>query len=165
MRTLDPDLTELRALVDGDHPPTWIVEWVDFEAWNEEAGARLRADVEERYVEHGLGCDDRPVYLLRASTAPSSRPTATSGARNDADPSEDLLTGQRWSRWDQWPWPCPWPPAAAGSSSSGFSTISVSVVSSMPAIEVALISAERVTFTGSRTPWATRSPYSSVAAL
>ena len=51
------------------------------------------------------------------------------------------------------------------SSSSGFSTISVSVVSSMPAIEEALTSAERVTLTGSRTPWATRSPYSPVAAL
>ena len=56
-------------------------------------------------------------------------------------------------------------PAGTASSSSGFSTISVSVVSSMPAIEVALTSAERVTLTGSRTPWATRSPYSPVAAL
>ena len=55
--------------------------------------------------------------------------------------------------------------AAASSSSSGFSTTSVSVVSSMPAIEAALTSAERVTLTGSMTPWATRSPYSPVAAL
>ena len=44
--------------------------------------------------------------------------------------------------------------------SSGLSTTSVSVVSSMPAIDAALTSAERVTLTGSRTPWATRSPYS-----
>jgi hypothetical protein len=55
--------------------------------------------------------------------------------------------------------------AAGISKLSGFSTISVSVVSSMPAIEAALTSAERVTLTGSRTPWATRSPYSPVAAL
>ncbi len=53
----------------------------------------------------------------------------------------------------------------AGSSSSGLSTTSASVVSSMPAIEAALVTAERVTFTGSMTPWAIRSPYSSVAAL
>ena len=37
--------------------------------------------------------------------------------------------------------------------------------SSMPAIEAALASADRVTLTGSSTPWATRSPYSPVAAL
>ena len=74
MRTLDPELTELRALVDGDHPPTWIVEWVDFEAWNEKAGALLRADVEKLYVEHGLGCDDRPVYLLKGVDRPELTP-------------------------------------------------------------------------------------------
>ncbi len=74
MRTLDPDLTDLQALVTGDRPPTWIVEWVDFQAWNDEAGALLRADVEERYVEHGLGCDDRPVYLLKGVDRPELDP-------------------------------------------------------------------------------------------
>jgi len=74
MRTLDPHLTQLRGLVTGDRPPTWIVEWVDFEAWNGEAGALLRADVEERYVEHGLGCDDHPVYLLRGLDRPALTP-------------------------------------------------------------------------------------------
>lgn len=65
MRTLDPDLTELRGLVTGRHPPTWIVEWVDFGAWHSQPGEQLRELVEERYVEHGTGCDDRPVFLLR----------------------------------------------------------------------------------------------------
>ena len=51
------------------------------------------------------------------------------------------------------------------SSSSGFSTTSVSVVSSMPAMDAAFCTAERVTLTGSMTPCATRSPYSPVAAL
>ena len=59
-----------------------------------------------------------------------------------------------------WPWP-----AWASSSSAGFSTTSVSVVSSSEAIEAALASAERVTLTGSMTPAASRSPYSPVAAL
>ena len=74
MRTLDPDLTQLRGLVRGDHPPTWIVEWVDFTTWNAEAGAELRADVEQRYVEHGLGCADRPVYLLKGVQRPDLTP-------------------------------------------------------------------------------------------
>ena len=45
MRTLDPDLRRLTALVDGPDRPTWLVEWVDFEAWTPEAGARLEAAV------------------------------------------------------------------------------------------------------------------------
>jgi TerC family integral membrane protein len=56
--------------------------------------------------------------------------------------------------------PVPWPAPLESSSSSGFSTTSVSVVSSIEAMDAALASAERVTLTGSRTPWATRSPYS-----
>ena len=59
-------------------------------------------------------------------------------------------------------WECP---AGTASSSSGFSTTNVSVVNSSEAIEAALASAERVTFTGSITPAPIRSPYSPVAAL
>ena len=62
-------------------------------------------------------------------------------------------------------WLCPWPLAAGASLSSGFSTTRVSVVSSMAAIDAAFCTADLVTFTGSMTPWATRSPYSPVAAL
>ena len=61
----------------------------------------------------------------------------------------------------QWAWP--WPPAS--SVSSGWSTTRVSVVSSSEAIEAALASAERVTLTGSMTPWSIRLPYSPVLAL
>ncbi|WP_244929867.1 hypothetical protein [Nocardioides sp. W7] len=68
MRTLDPDLDELTALVAGPDAPAWVVEWVDFETWSEPGGARLRALVEERYAAHGSGCDDRPVYLRRDLT-------------------------------------------------------------------------------------------------
>lgn len=65
MRTLDPDLDELGALLAGPDAPTWLVEWVRFETWNEPAGARLRTVVEERYAAHGTGCDGRRIYLLR----------------------------------------------------------------------------------------------------
>ncbi|WP_182524481.1 hypothetical protein [Nocardioides dongkuii] len=74
MRTLDPDLEELTALVEGPDAPTWLVEWVDFDLWDEDAGRRFADVVEERYVEHGTGCDDRPVYLLRGVDRAPVRP-------------------------------------------------------------------------------------------
>ena len=42
MRTLDPELEQLRALLDSDERPTWFVEWVYLGAWTPEAGAALR---------------------------------------------------------------------------------------------------------------------------
>jgi 4-amino-4-deoxy-L-arabinose transferase-like glycosyltransferase len=65
MRTLDPDLGELDALVTGPEPPTWIVEWVPFQHWDEADGARLAQLVEDNYVRQGTGCGDRPIWLLR----------------------------------------------------------------------------------------------------
>ena len=53
----------------------------------------------------------------------------------------------------------------AAGSSAFFSTTSVSVVSTMAAMDAALRSAERVTLTGSMTPAAIRSPYSPRSAL
>lgn len=70
MRTMDPDLEGLSSVVTGPHPPTWLVEWVDFETWNADAGARFRTLVQERYVAHGTGCDDRPIWLLRGVDRP-----------------------------------------------------------------------------------------------
>jgi 4-amino-4-deoxy-L-arabinose transferase-like glycosyltransferase len=70
MRTLDPHLTDLESLLAGPDAPTWIVEWVPFETWNDTAGETLAALVEERYVAHGAGCADshrpaRIIWLLR----------------------------------------------------------------------------------------------------
>ncbi len=75
MRTLDPDLTDLEAVVTGPDAPTWLVEWVPFAHWSEESGRRLAAVVEERYVPHGSGCGARPsdprtVWLLRGAQRP-----------------------------------------------------------------------------------------------
>lgn len=70
MRTMDPDLEVLSSVVAGPEAPTWLVEWVDFGTWDETAGARFRTLVEQRYVAHGTGCDDRPVWLLRGVERP-----------------------------------------------------------------------------------------------
>lgn len=76
MRTLDPDLTELRGVIEGPDAPTWLVEWVPFDTWSADGGALLRQAVEERYVEHGLACgdDDRTVFLLRGVERPLVEP-------------------------------------------------------------------------------------------
>ncbi len=65
MRTLDPDLSELEALVGGDAPPTWIVEWVGFRHWDQRDGTRLEQVVQDRYVRAGTACGDRAIWLLR----------------------------------------------------------------------------------------------------
>lgn len=74
MRTLDPDLAELRALVEGPDRPTWLVEWVDFEAWTPQAGADLESAVEEHYVLAGLACGERPIWLERGVERPAPAP-------------------------------------------------------------------------------------------
>ncbi len=75
MRTLDPGYVDLRALLSGTRAPTWVVEWVDLEAWDQRAGTRLRAVLEERYAVHGTGCRDRPVYLLQDEVRPPLEPS------------------------------------------------------------------------------------------
>lgn len=74
MRTLDPELTELQSVVSGPDAPTWVVEWVPFDTWSTDGGAELQALVEERYVEHGTGCGDRPIWLLRGVERDLPRP-------------------------------------------------------------------------------------------
>ena len=72
MRTMDPELADLQAVVAGPDAPTWIVEWVPFTTWSEEHGAELAALVEERYEPHGTGCggsddDPRTIWLLKGA--------------------------------------------------------------------------------------------------
>jgi len=79
MRTMDPDLADLRSLVTGPDAPTWVVEWVPFGTWDGDAGESLRAVVEQRYVAHGTGCADpdrrpRTVWLLRGVDRPVPEP-------------------------------------------------------------------------------------------
>ena len=60
MRTLDPDLDELRTLLDGPDAPTWVVMWVPASAWGG-LGEPLEPVLDERYRPHGQGCGDKPV--------------------------------------------------------------------------------------------------------
>ncbi|ANH36788.1 hypothetical protein I601_0335 [Nocardioides dokdonensis FR1436] len=74
MRTLDPDLARLRALVSSPQRPTWLVEWVYFGAWTPGPGAVLRDLVEQEYVEVGGACGDHRVYLRRDVERPAPQP-------------------------------------------------------------------------------------------
>lgn len=74
MRTLDPDLARLRALVVSPERPTWLVEWVDFGTWTPEAGTALATEVAEHYVLAGEGCGGQPVWLARDVQRPPVAP-------------------------------------------------------------------------------------------
>ena len=65
MRTLDPDLADLDALVVGADRPTWVVEWVPFGTWFGERGDDFERLLETEYAVHGTGCGGRAIYLLR----------------------------------------------------------------------------------------------------
>jgi hypothetical protein len=66
MRTLDPRLAELRRLLVGTRPPTWVVMWVSPGAW-EGTGEVLEPMLEHRYRVHGRACNGHPVYLVRGA--------------------------------------------------------------------------------------------------
>ena len=74
MRTRDPGYADLHALLTGPDAPTWLVEWVDFDAWTPVGADALEQVVRERYAEHGTACNGQPIYLLegvdRADVAP-----------------------------------------------------------------------------------------------
>lgn len=62
VRTNDPDLTRLRAVVAGPRAPTWIVELDDFASWDLDQQGRLERLVERRYRVVGTVCGS-PVWL------------------------------------------------------------------------------------------------------
>jgi len=69
MRTLDPDLDELRATLSGPDAPTWVVMWVPASAWGGK-GEVLRPILDSRYRPHGQTCGDHSVYLLAGENRP-----------------------------------------------------------------------------------------------
>lgn len=74
MRTLDPDLADLTALVESGERPTWLVEWVGFTTWTPEAGAALEDAVQRHYEPAGEACGGRRVWLARGVDRPDVVP-------------------------------------------------------------------------------------------
>lgn len=74
MRTRDPGYADLRALLAGPDAPTWLVEWVDFDAWPDAGVPALEEVVARRYEEHGATCSGHPVYLLRGRERSTVQP-------------------------------------------------------------------------------------------
>lgn len=63
MRTLDPSLTQLREIVEGSDPPTWLVVWNDLNSWHIDSTGRLHSAITTKYSFAGTVCG-RTVYLL-----------------------------------------------------------------------------------------------------
>jgi hypothetical protein len=74
MRTLDPELDELAALLDSERRPTWFVEWVSFDAWNGIGDPELEDAVARNYVRAATGCDDTTIYVRRDVTRQAPTP-------------------------------------------------------------------------------------------
>ncbi len=70
MRTLDPDLVELRDLLTGPAAPTWFVEFSVLDAWSESGTERIGEELIERYQYVGTVCDEYRVYHLKSLERP-----------------------------------------------------------------------------------------------
>ena len=74
MRTRDPGYADLTALLGSADAPTWLVEWVDLDAWADAGVPELREAIDEHYVRVGTTCNDKPIYLLRGLDRPAVTP-------------------------------------------------------------------------------------------
>ncbi|KQW49172.1 hypothetical protein ASC77_10795 [Nocardioides sp. Root1257] len=74
MRTRDPDYADLTALLSGPDAPTWLVQWVDLDAWADAGVPELQAAIDEHYVDAGTTCTGKPIYLLRGVERPHVTP-------------------------------------------------------------------------------------------
>jgi hypothetical protein len=70
VRTLDPELTLLRAIVQGDDAPEWIVQRSGLNAWGLDERRQLRELLRSQYVVSGRVCGSR-VWRLEAAQRPA----------------------------------------------------------------------------------------------
>lgn len=70
MRTLDPDLADLRVLLTGPRAPTWFVESTSLGTWSESGTARVGAELLERYEYVTTVCGEYRVYHLETLADP-----------------------------------------------------------------------------------------------
>jgi hypothetical protein len=73
MRTRDPDLADLRSVLEGPDAPTWVVMLAPSTSW-EGLGEAILPVLEERYVVHGEVCHGRTVWLLADAERPLLTP-------------------------------------------------------------------------------------------
>ncbi len=71
MRTLDPDLAELRALLDGPDAPTWFVAWVPMSSWGGTAERVLTPALEAHYRLETEACGNHLVYVRTDAPRPA----------------------------------------------------------------------------------------------
>ena len=64
VRTVDPHLKRMRAVVRGPAAPTWIVEWDGFGSWGLDPHDQMADLVERRYRTVAVVCGE-PVWLRR----------------------------------------------------------------------------------------------------
>jgi hypothetical protein len=69
-RTLDPQLTQLKALLGSSNPPTWLVEWSDAGSFGLDPDGSLKALIAQRYTERPAPCEGS-VWLLKGVTRPA----------------------------------------------------------------------------------------------
>ena len=62
MRTLDPHLADLQAVLRGPAAPTWVVSWGDLDPWNIDAHGRTRLALATHYRRVAQVCG-KTVYL------------------------------------------------------------------------------------------------------
>ncbi len=72
VRTLDPDLVAMSAVMDGDTRPTWFVDWSGIDSWAIDPTA-LRAVLDRRYRQVADVCG-RTVWLERSRPRSLSLP-------------------------------------------------------------------------------------------
>jgi hypothetical protein len=70
MRTLDPDLEELIATLEGDRAPTWIAVVLPLNSWDLDADGAVSEVLARRYVVVTTGCSET-IYHLRGPHAPT----------------------------------------------------------------------------------------------
>ncbi len=97
IRVRDPRLEELREVIAGATPPTWIMEWTSLDLWGMDRDGDVRRLVAERYERVADVCG-RDVYRLRTGTssAASALPPAPSSDACDPGAFTDVLGGLRW---------------------------------------------------------------------
>jgi hypothetical protein len=73
IRTLDPQLAQMRATISGPGAPVWIVQRGTLSPWDLDADHRLRDLVHRRYDAVGDVCGNR-IWLLKGESRPALPP-------------------------------------------------------------------------------------------